>query len=67
MSVCEATVLTSGIILIDWHKINNKEIQTRMVPRLASRCCLSVISSLFLKKFLEILEEFLDNPGLGDA
>ena len=44
------------MIFIDWHRMKSREIHTRMVPRLASRCCLSVSSSLFLN--LTFLLEF---------
>ena len=45
----DCILLTSGTILIDWHTIKSKDMPTRIVPRFASRCCLSVISSLFVK------------------
>ena len=53
--VLEYVLLTSGIILIDWQKIKSKDMQTRIRPKFASRCCLPVISSLFVK-FVDFFE-----------
>ena len=48
MNTDTKVLLTSGMILIDWQQINSNEMPTRMVPKLASLCCLSVKSMLLL-------------------
>ena len=39
------TSYTSGIILTDWQTMNRTEMETRTMPRFASRFCLAVISA----------------------
>ena len=58
----DCILLTSGIILIDWHRMKSKDMQTRIVPRFASRCCLCVVSSLFVK-----FNDFFEFSRFGGA